>query len=221
MGGSGNDAGVKTLRQPMHSDFDAIVIGAGPAGSTAAILLARAGWSVALVEKQRFPRRKVCGECIAASNLPLLHALGLGERFEAEAGPELHRLALMRGEHTVLATLPGAASGVHRWGRALGRETLDAMLLEQARAAGAQVLQPWSVQSVEGAAGNFRCQVRALDSQAVSVLRAPLAIAAHGSWEALPSERSGWRQARGASDLFAFKANFRDVALTQSLLAVL
>ena len=45
------------------------IVGAGPAGSAAAILLARAGWSVALVERQRFPRRKVCGECIAASNL--------------------------------------------------------------------------------------------------------------------------------------------------------
>ena len=58
--------------------FDAVIVGAGPAGSTAAILLARAGWSVALVEKQRFPRRKVCGECLAASNLPLLDALGIG-----------------------------------------------------------------------------------------------------------------------------------------------
>ncbi|MDP3135729.1 MAG: FAD-dependent oxidoreductase, partial [Burkholderiaceae bacterium] len=40
--------------------FDAIVVGAGLAGSTVATLLARAGWSVALIEKQRFPRRKVC-----------------------------------------------------------------------------------------------------------------------------------------------------------------
>jgi len=40
---------------------DALVIGAGPAGSTAARLLAQAGWSVALVEKSVFPRRKVCG----------------------------------------------------------------------------------------------------------------------------------------------------------------
>ena len=54
--------------------FDVVIVGAGPAGCTAAIQLARAGWSVALIERQRFPRRKVCGECIAASNLPLLDA---------------------------------------------------------------------------------------------------------------------------------------------------
>jgi len=60
----------------MNTEFDAVIIGAGPAGSSAAIMLARAGWSVALIEKQKFPRRKVCGECIAANNLPLLRALG-------------------------------------------------------------------------------------------------------------------------------------------------
>ena len=101
--------------------FDAIIIGAGPAGSTAAILLARAGWSVAIVEKKRFPRRKVCGECIAASNLPLLDALGIGAQFEASAGPELRRLALMQGERTALADLPPANHPRHAWGRALGR----------------------------------------------------------------------------------------------------
>ena len=52
----------------MQTRFDALIIGAGPAGSSAAILLATAGWSVALIEKQAFPRRKVCGECVAASN---------------------------------------------------------------------------------------------------------------------------------------------------------
>jgi len=73
----------------MRAAFDAVIIGAGPAGCAAAILLARAGWSVALVEKQRFPRRKVCGECIAASNLPLLDSLGVGAAFATCAGPEL------------------------------------------------------------------------------------------------------------------------------------
>jgi 2-polyprenyl-6-methoxyphenol hydroxylase-like FAD-dependent oxidoreductase len=201
----------------MQTEFDAIVVGAGPSGSTAAILLARAGWSVALVEKQRFPRRKVCGECIAASNLPLLHALGLGPRIEADAGPELRRVALMRGNRTVIAALPAAAHEKYRWGRALGRETLDTMLLERARACGAQVLQPWSVQAIDGAPGNFRCELRAIDSQALLSLRAPIAIDAHGSWEALAPRRAVHRP----SDLFAFKANFRDAALGEGLLPVL
>ena len=205
----------------MQTDFDAVIIGAGPAGSTAAILLARAGWSVALVEKQRFPRRKVCGECIAASNLPLLEALGIGPAFEAAAGPELRALALMRGDDQVVADLPAASHEKFRWGRALGRETLDTLLIEQARSAGAALLQPWSVQSIEGGIGDWRLRVRALDAQAALTLRAPIAIAAHGSWEVLPSGRASRRLARSPSDLFAFKANFRNSSLREGLLPVL
>ncbi len=205
----------------MQTDFDAVIIGAGPAGSSAAILLARAGWSVALVEKNRFPRRKVCGECVAASNLPLLEELGIGSAFRVGAGAELRQLALLRGHSQVVADLPAGRDSRYRWGRALGRETLDTLLLEQARAAGAKLLQPWSVQALHGAAGDWRCEVRALDSAMTRTLRAPLAIDAHGSWEALPWDRQSRRQTRSASDLFAFKANFRDVALDAGRLPVL
>ena len=51
-------------------DFDAVVIGGGPGGATTAMLLARAGWSVAVIERQRFPRRKVCGEYLSGANWP-------------------------------------------------------------------------------------------------------------------------------------------------------
>ena len=166
----------------MRTDFDAIVVGAGPAGSSAAILLARAGWSVALVEKQRFPRRKVCGECLAATNLPLLAALGVGPAFAASAGPELRRVALMSGDDTVVADLPATPHPQYPWGRALGRETLDTLLLERAQAAGAHVLQPWSALAIEGNAGDWRCAVEALGTREAVSLRAPVAIAAHGSW---------------------------------------
>jgi flavin-dependent dehydrogenase len=205
----------------MRTKFDALIIGAGPAGSSAAILLAQAGWSVALIEKQRFPRRKVCGECIAASNLPLLEALGIGPAVEATAGPELRKVALMRGDHSVVADLPVAAHDKFRWGRALGRETLDTLLLEQARTVGAHVLQPWTVQAIEGTVGDWRCGVRAMDSQATLTLRAPVVIDAHGSWEALPTGRPLRRRAHSASDLFAFKANFRGTSLDAGLLPVL
>ena len=208
-----------TSRAP--TDYDALIVGAGPAGATAACLLARAGWSVALVEKQRFPRRKVCGECVAASNLPLLEALGIGAAFEADAGPALTRVALLRGAHARVAALPGADHPRHRWGRALGRETLDTLLLGQAAAAGAHVLQPWSVQAVEGVAGDWRIELRSIDTGAVRALRARVAIAANGSWETLPTDRTPRRAARRSSDLFAFKANFRGAALADGLLPVI
>ena len=205
----------------MKTSFDAIIMGAGPAGSTAAILLARAGWKVALVEKQRFPRRKVCGECIAASNLPLLDALGIGPQFDAAAGPALRRVALMQGAQTIVADLPPAGDARHVWGRALGREKLDTLLVAEAGKAGAVVLQPWAVQSFDGPAGNHRCEVRAVDSAHSLTLQAPVLIAAHGSWESVPSSRSMRRRDRRASDLFAFKANFSGATLAGGLLPVL
>jgi flavin-dependent dehydrogenase len=205
----------------MRTAFDAVVVGAGPAGSSAAILLSRAGWSVALIEKERFPRRKVCGECIAASNLPLLEALGIGTAFDAIAGPALRRVALLRGNRSIEADLPAATHEKYPWGRALGRETLDTLLLEQARSTGAEVLQPWSVQTLEGAPGDWRCGIRSMESGVTSILRSRVAIDAHGSWEALPSARRKRHGTDGAADLFAFKANFRGASLDEGLLPVL
>ena len=208
----------------MQTSFDVIIIGAGPAGATAAILLARAGWSVALVEKQRFPRRKVCGECIAASNLPLLDALGIwsaGQELDESAGPALRQMALMQGTRTIIADLPASNHLGHAWGRALGRETLDTLLLEQAKIAGATVLQPFSAQATSGTAGDHHCQIRAVDSGREVMLHAPVLIAAHGSWEPLPSGRQARRQGRRPTDLFAFKANFVGATLADSLLPVL
>lgn len=205
----------------MQTDYDAVIIGAGPSGSTAAILLAQAGWSVALIEKQCFPRRKVCGECIAASNLPLLDALGVGDAFAAMAGPELRRVALFCGAQSVSATLPAGEDAKHPWGRALGREHLDVLLLQRAEAVGASVLQPWAAQSLSGQPGNFRCSVTTADSDQAVRLRAPVAIAAYGSWQPFPADRARRRAERRASDLLAFKANFSNVRLEEGLLPVL
>jgi menaquinone-9 beta-reductase len=205
----------------VQTQFDALIIGAGPAGSAAAILLARAGFSVALVEKQAFPRRKVCGECIAASNLPLLQALGIGAALDARAGPELRQVALLHGTRAVLAALPAARDSRHAWGRALGRETLDMLLLEQARSAGAQVLQPCSAQAFKGVPGAWTCEIRALEATHSSVLHARLAIAANGSWEPLPADHPGAGRPHRRSDLLAFKANFRGAAIDAGVLPVL
>ena len=157
----------------MKTRFDVAIVGAGPAGASAAILLARAGWSVALVERQSFPRRKVCGECVAASNLALLDALGVGAEVDSRAGAELRRVALMRGDETIVAPLPPAGGGF-RWGRAIGREHLDTLLADAAEHAGATRLQPCSLQSIAGAAGEFVLTVRpAARSAATSMTTAP------------------------------------------------
>jgi len=203
----------------MTAFHDAVIIGAGPAGSTAAILLAKAGWSVALVEKQPFPRRKVCGACIGAGNLPLLTTLGVGDEFARLAGPELREVALYCGEQAVRAPMPRLRGTAHPWGRALGREAFDLLLLERATALGVAVHQPASLATVEGIAGAYRCEVEGPADGENAELRAPVLIMANGSWgrDAAAEHRTGKRP----GDLFAFKANFSGARLARGLLPVL
>ncbi|MEX2620264.1 MAG: geranylgeranyl reductase family protein [Egibacteraceae bacterium] len=65
---------------------DAVVVGAGPGGSAAATFLAEAGHDVALLEKEHFPRDKVCGDGLTPRAVKALRMLGLHE--EAEGAPE-------------------------------------------------------------------------------------------------------------------------------------
>ena len=205
----------------MDTSYDAIIIGAGPAGSSAAILLARAGWSVALLEASAFPRRKVCGECIAASNLPLLDALGLGEPLRQRAGPELRRVALWCGEESVTAALPASGEG-SPWGRALAREHLDLLLLERARATGATVLQPWRALAVRADLRGAGYEVDVAEVGAMKLaLRAPVVIRANGSWQPPPADGTLWEREHRDSDLLGFKATYREAALDDGLLPVL
>lgn len=206
---------------PIRTDYDAIIVGAGPAGSTAAILLAQAGWSVALVEKHTFPRRKVCGECIAATNLSLLDALGVGAAFAALAGPELRRVGLLVGTHSLAAALPPFTASRHAWGRALGREHLDTLLLQRASSVGAHLWQPWTVKRIAREGARHACHALDVESGATATLSAPLLIAAHGSWESDPSADQRTHRAQRASDLLAFKATFRNALIEPGMLPVL
>jgi 2-polyprenyl-6-methoxyphenol hydroxylase-like FAD-dependent oxidoreductase len=205
----------------MEREFEAIVIGGGPAGATAAALLARAGWRVALLEAKRFPRRKVCGECVAASNLPLLAALDAEARWRGFAGPELRSVAIWRGPDRITAPLPCRSGAGEPWGRAMGREHLDALLLDCARAAGVRVFQPCRAQAIHGRPGHLSCAVELGGRDTPLTLAAPLLIGAYGSWETPPLGLGGRRPARRAGELLAFKASYGNAHLPRGLLPVL
>ena len=66
--------------------FDVLVIGSGPAGSIAALVLARSGARVALVDKATFPRDKACGDLVGPRGLQVLAELGLPLPSGAEVG---------------------------------------------------------------------------------------------------------------------------------------
>ena len=187
--------------------YDALIVGAGPAGCAAARLLVQAGWKIALVEKTEFPRRKVCGEFISATTMPVLESCGVAEAFRAAAGPPVMRVGVYAG-NTLLA-----APGVKDWGRALGREHLDLMLRDAAVAAGAELFQPAEVTALRRS-DVFVCVLD--DGREIA---AHQVIAACGSWNskgifAAPSPAT-------PADLFAFKAHFTDSALPPGLMPLL
>ncbi len=63
--------------------FDVVIVGAGPAGSTCAAFCARAGLRTLLIEREKFPREKVCGDCLNPLCWPVLRQLGIFERVRA------------------------------------------------------------------------------------------------------------------------------------------
>jgi menaquinone-9 beta-reductase len=205
----------------MEMTHDAIIIGGGPAGASAAILLAQAGWSVAVVEKKPFPRRKVCGEFISATSWPLLTELGVGQELLACAGPEIRQVGFYAGDTLLAAAMPDAGGRARGWGRALGREHLDTILLARAARAGAEVLQPAAVTHIENRNGGHDCTVLRKETGESRKLRARVIIAAHGSWEpgTLPTQQP--RPRPRSSDLFAFKAHFRAARLPLDLMPLL
>lgn len=194
---------------------DAIVVGGGPAGAAAALALAQRGWSVALLEKARFPRRKVCGEYVSPGGWAALRALDAASRLEALAGPPIRRVGLFALEHAIGVPMPAPAAGAP-WGRALGREALDTLLLEEAARAGVRVLQPCTAVALRRA-GRWQA-VAAKDGDGPRELYAPIVVAAHGSWEPgrLPTQSA--RAARSAADLLGFKARFRGARLAAGLM---
>ena len=201
--------------------YDAMVIGAGPAGATAALTLARAGWSVAIVEKASFPRRKVCGEFISATSLPLLRELGLADTFLAQAGPPVSRVGLYAGNTMLAADMPRPRQGADAGGRALGREHFDALMLSAAADSGAMVWQPWTLTELTRAADGYTGTAVAQDKRETVRLQARVVVAAHGSWEPgrLPTQITGGPPR--SSDLFAFKAHFLNCGLPAALMPLL
>jgi flavin-dependent dehydrogenase len=196
--------------------FDAIIVGGGPAGAVAAITLARAGWTVALVEKRRFPRRKVCGEFVSASTFPLFEKLGLHDEFCNRAGPEVRRVGIFASE-TVASPMPPVAGPYGKWGRALGREHLDLMMLQAAVAAGADLWQPCHAAKIERTNRGWLCVVTRGNTR--TALYGRTIIAASGSWERNPWLREA--APHRESDLFAFKAHFDEAELERDLMPLL
>jgi flavin-dependent dehydrogenase len=124
---------------------DVAIIGGGPAGSTLAALLAAKGVSVAVYDRDTFPRDKLCGEFLSYDALPILDALGVLAAIDTAEAPRINRCRVI-GARTYEFDLPHAARGVSRM-------VLDDLLLRTAARNGAIVREGVTVTSISCGAG--------------------------------------------------------------------
>jgi menaquinone-9 beta-reductase len=159
------------------AQVDALVVGGGPAGLSAAIHLVRQGAQVLLCEARHYPHDKMCGEFLSPECAGLLGELGMHKSLSVLQPAAIHsaRLTAPDGSQWQVR-LPGTALG-------LSRRVLDAAMADCARQAGVQIWEGTTVQSIQGSLeSGFSAQVRgAQDCE----YHARLVIGAHGKRAAL------------------------------------
>lgn len=115
------------------------VVGGGPAGSTCAAFCGQAGVRALLIERENFPREKVCGDCLNPACSSVLDRLGLGQRVRALAQAELERVEFIAiDRQKVVLDLPEKEI-------AIKRSLLDELLLTRARELGAEIREQTTV----------------------------------------------------------------------------
>ncbi|HET7095502.1 MAG TPA: NAD(P)/FAD-dependent oxidoreductase, partial [Thermomicrobiales bacterium] len=164
-------------------DAEAIVVGAGPAGSAVAALLAEAGHRVLLLDKAAFPRHKACSEYVNPAGVRCLERLGVLDAAWRLGGSRIEAMEVVAPGGAAFAidyarSAPGqVALGLSRW-------RLDHLLLRHAAAAGAEVIERAHVRGLVRN-GSAACGVEATIGGARQTLRAPLVIGADGRHSAV------------------------------------
>ena len=131
-----------------QTDWDVVVVGAGPAGAAAAIGLAQLGRRVLLVEAKAFPRDKVCGGCLNARAWNQLQQLGVDQALLQAGAVRLETMRLVSGRHSAAWQLPEMT--------ACSRRLLDALLIQHAQQQGVAFVDQTSARVLGGDTGNHR-----------------------------------------------------------------
>ncbi|HWS86696.1 MAG TPA: NAD(P)/FAD-dependent oxidoreductase [Pyrinomonadaceae bacterium] len=196
----------------MTAEFDAIIVGGGPAGASAAIHLAASGARVLLAERERFPREKLCGEFISPECLEHFARLGVSEAMSRVGGARVSETVFYAPSGRGVS-VPSAWFG-GQGGDALGlsRAEMDARLLARAKEVGVEVFEEAAIASLVVEGGRVS-GVRLQADGRVREFRARVTLDATGRHRAVV-RRAGRELGREADDrregrvpLVAFKAH--------------
>lgn len=190
------------------------IIGAGPAGSSLAIRLASNGFPVTLIEREKFPRHKLCGEFISPECLDHFRDLGVIEQILAGGGDHITRTVFYTpsGKNIVV---PSTWFGREKYALSLSRAEMDHRLLLRAKEVGAAVLEHTTVNGLliemDAVLG---IKVRGSDGE-VEEIPSDIIIDATGRTGLLGKflRKAPRKPASRSSKLVGFKAHLKNISM--------
>jgi menaquinone-9 beta-reductase len=156
---------------------DALVVGAGPAGSAAAVTLARAGLDVTVIDKARFPRDKICGDGLTTGALRHLEQLGLEPESVPSWQPASNCWVRSPSGATTCFEMPRTGG---TFAAIATRQDLDAALVDLARKAGADVLDGHALTAAAEDGEGIT-----VEAEGLGAIRARWVVGADGMWSPL------------------------------------
>lgn len=127
--------------QPVHKyDCDVLIVGGGPAGSALAFYLAKQSIKVIVLESEKFPRDKICGDAVSAVALAELHKMGITNLEEFAKANEINDVALFIEQEKITVDL-ARAEDLPFQGRVIPRLQLDNWIYQAAKNAGVSFLE--------------------------------------------------------------------------------
>ena len=196
------------LRIEPRYDADVLVVGAGPAGAATAGYLAQVGHDVLLVDRQRFPRDKVCGDFVGPAALQELDALGIGQEPAIRTGNVIREAGLfVDGRELIRHPIPEVES-LPTFGRVVPRLLLDDAILGAARSAGVSVVDATAVAEYTVDADGVRADLNGPGGRRSVVVRA--LVGADGSSSTIARSLRGHVSER-ADRILAVRAYYEGV----------